>query len=132
MAPSTLGRMKISGYMNEVEWDGQTLRARGTNKAAHLALMGPNDVDADDYVQADQTRGDMVKGAARAIRDTGALPDELVLDADEFTVEKFKAANALVNGNLTLRTRTGRTHQLHFRKKHNADFQALADALGGA
>lgn len=122
--------MKISGYMNEVEWDGQTLRARGTNKAAHLALMGPNDVDADAYVQADQSRGEMVRGAARAIRDTGALPDELVLDADEFTVEKFKQANALVNGQLVLRTREGRKHQLHFRKKHSQDFAALAAALG--
>lgn len=122
--------MKISGYMNEVQWDGQTLRARGTNKAAHLALMGPNEVDADDYVQADQTRGDMVKGGARAIRDTAALPDELVLDADEFTVEKFKTANALVNGQLVLRTREGRKHQLHFRRKHNDGFAALAAELG--
>lgn len=122
--------MKISGYMSEVEWDGQTLRARGTNKAAHLALMGPNEVDADAYVQADQSRGDMVKGGARAIRDTAALPSELVLDADEFTVEKFKTANALVNGQLVLRTREGRQHQLHFRKKHNQDFTALAAALG--
>jgi len=48
--------MKLKGYMCEVEWDGQTLRARGTNKAAHLALLGPNQIDADNYVQQDQRR----------------------------------------------------------------------------
>lgn len=122
--------MKVSGHMNEIEWDGQTLRARGTNKAAHFALMGQNNVNQDDYIRPDQNRGDMVKGLGKFAKDSTALPDELVLDADEFTVEKFKTANALVNGQLVLRTREGRKHQLHFRKKHNQDFTALATALG--
>lgn len=124
--------MKIRGYMVEVEWDGRTLKARGTNKAAHFALMGQNDVNVHDYVREDQTRMDMVKGGAAAIRDASDLPDELVLDADEFTVERFKKANAIVNGNLVLRDVRGRKYQLHFRRKHNDDFAALANALGVA
>jgi len=126
--------MKITGYMNEVEWDGRTLRAKGTNKAAHHALLGVNDVDFEDYVKKDEAKS---LGAAevrargkQAIKDTLSVPDALVLDADEFTVEKFKTANTLVNGQLVLRTREGRKYQLHFRKKHNDDFAALAASLG--
>jgi len=122
--------MKVSGHMNEIEWDGQTLRARGTNKAAHFALMGQNDVNQDDYIRPDQSRGDMVKGLGKFAKDSAAIPDALVLDADEFTVEKFKTATALVDGQLVLRTREGRKYQLHFRKKHNDDFAALAASLG--
>ncbi len=122
--------MKITGHMVEVEWDGSTLRARGTNKASHFALMGQNDVDVDEHVQRDQSRVDMVKGGAAAIKQMSAIPDELKLSRDEFTVEKFKTANAFVNGNLVLRTTAGRKHQIHFRKKHNADFEALAAQLG--
>ena len=122
--------MKVNGYMIEVEWDGQTLRARGTNKASHRALMGQTDVDVNEYVSEDQSKTDMVKGGVAAIRDTHRIADELVLDADEFTVEKFKTANPLVNGNLVLRDVRGRRYQLHFRRKHNDDFTALAQALG--
>lgn len=122
--------MKISGYMNEIEWDGQTLRARGTNKTSHRALMGQTDIDMNDYVTEDQSKVGMVKGLGAAIRDTHRIADELVLDAGEFTVEKFKTANPLVNGNLVLRDARGRKYQLHFRRKHNDDFTALARALG--
>lgn len=124
--------MKIQGYMVEVEWDGQTLRARGTNKASHFALMGQNDVDVDEHVRPDQSRTQMAKGTAAAIRKMSAIPDELVLDRADFTVEKFKLANPFINGNLVLRTAAGRQHQIHFRKKHNEDFATLAAALGVA
>lgn len=120
----------IKGYMNEVSWDGQTLRARGTNKTSHFALMGGNDVDATKHIREDDSRVSQVKGIGSATKEMLDLPDELVLDRDEFEVEKFKKANALVNGQLVLRTREGRKHQLHFRKKHNDDFTALAAALG--
>ncbi|HLR94716.1 MAG TPA: hypothetical protein VK053_09335 [Jiangellaceae bacterium] len=121
---------KISGYMVEVEWDGQTLRARGTNKASHFALIGPADINIEDHVQEGQDGGESLRGLRDAVRATVATPEELVLDADEFTVEKFKPATMLVNGQLVLRTTAGRQHQLHFRKKHNADFTALARELG--
>lgn len=95
--------MEITGYGCHVTWDGQTLRAKGTNKATHIALMGD---------------------------DAGAY-GELVLPAGSFRVEKFKTANIAINGNLVLVANdTGRKYQLHFRRKHNEDFEALAEALG--
>lgn len=93
--------MKISGYMNEVEWDGATLTARGTNKASRIALAGE-----------DHAAGDVVipRGAMASVR--------------------FKDASRLVNGNLTISTEQGRRYQLHFRRKHADDFRALAAELG--
>lgn len=123
--------MKVKGYMVEVEWDGQTLRARGTNKASHFALLGPTDVDIEEHVQEGQDGYESLQGLRDAARATATLPEELVLDADEFTVEKFKPANMLVNGQLVLRTSRGKQHQLHFRRKHNDDFTALAEAIDG-
>lgn len=113
--------MDIQGYGCTVSWDGQTLRAKGTNKMNHLALMGPNrDLSGTDLRSI--TVGSAVASAF-------AAPDELVLDRDAFTVETFKQANVLVNGNLTLRTSDGIKHQMHFRRKQNADFEELANAL---
>lgn len=57
------------------------------------------------------------------------LPEELVLDRDAFTVTKFKTANIAVNGVMILRTDDGKKYQLNFRRKHNADFERLAQSL---
>jgi hypothetical protein len=43
---------------------------------------------------------------------------------------RFKDANALVNGNLTIWTTDGKKYQLHFRTKHRDNFRALAAQLG--
>lgn len=64
--------------------------------------------------------------AARAVAE---IPDELVLTRDQFTIEKFKTANVAINGNLVVRARTGRKYQLHFRRKHNDDFERLHQSL---
>lgn len=45
--------MQIKGYGVTVAWDGQTLRAKGTNKLAHFALLGQNEVDINDHIQED-------------------------------------------------------------------------------
>ena len=95
--------MEITGYGCHVTWDGQTLRAKGTNAITHKALMG----------------------------DDSASHGEVVLPAGQFRVEKFKTANRMVNGNLVLVANdTGRKYQLHFRRKHNEEFEKLTEALG--
>lgn len=92
----------IAGYMVEVDWDGTTLRARGTNKAAHTALRGQ-----------DHTEGD------------------LVLTSQQIASVTFKGANALVNGNVTITpTDSRRRYVLHFRRKQQEQFAALAADLG--
>lgn len=92
--------MKIQGHMIEVDWDGHALRARGTNKAAHVALRGQN-----------HAAGDVV------------LPREAIASVT------FKGANPLVNGNLTVTATDGQKYQLHFRRKHASQFEALARDL---
>lgn len=91
----------LTGHMVEVDWDGHTLRARGTNKAAHMALRGQ-----------DHTEGD------------------LVLTREQISGATFKGANALVNGNLTVTTADGRKYQMHFRRKQATEFEGLARDLG--
>lgn len=88
--------------MCEVSYDGHTLRAKGTNKVGHIALLG---------------------------EDSKHLT-ELVLTRDQFEVEKFKTGNVAINGNLVLRDTNGRKYQLRFRKKDNTSFEGLASALG--
>lgn len=90
---------QIRGYMVEVEFDGQTLRARGTNKAARVALAG------EDHEQ------------------------DVVLPRDQIQQVNLKPASMLVNGNLRVTSTAGKTYQLHFRKKQTADFEQLAQAL---
>lgn len=121
--------MNIKGYMVEVQWDGNTLTAKGTNKAAHYALMGPNDVDINDYTSADESKADQWKGMGQATKAMTKTPDALVLERDQFTVTGFKLGNPFTNGNLTLTTSEGRKHQIHFRRKSNDDFAALHQAL---
>lgn len=126
--------MNIKGYMNEVTWDGSTLRAKGTNKAAHFALLGPQDVETDDYVTKEEAKskgaGHTWKQGGKAIADVYRTPDELVLTRDDMASVEFKQATRLTNGRVRIRTHVGGDHQLHFRRKGNDDFEALARELG--
>ncbi len=85
--------------MCEVDFDGTTLTARGTNKASHFALVGHGH------------EGD------------------LVLDRADIAGVDLKKAGLLTNGNLRVTTRAGVTHQLHFLRKHADDFADLAKRL---
>lgn len=93
----------VQGYMVEADWDGEVLRARGTNKAGRVALAG------EDHDQGD-----------------------VVIPRSEMAEVKFKPTKfgGTVNGNLVVTTTGGRKYQLHFRKKHEQGFRELAEALG--
>lgn len=93
--------MHARGYMLEVEYDGQTLTAEGTTKAARIALRG-------------------------AEHDQGPL----ILNRADITQVDHKPASALTNGRLTLHTAGGR-YVLHFRRKQAGAFTELAAALEG-
>lgn len=85
--------------MCEVAWDGETLTARGTNKAAQVALAG---------IEAGQ---------------------DVVIPKSEIVDVQFKNASAMVNGALSVTIARGRTYKLNFRKKQRDDFAALNDEL---
>lgn len=87
--------------MVEAEWDGQTLRARGTNKAGQMALRGDR-------------------------RDEG----DVVLTRDDMTSVRFKEAGRMVNGNLIVTATDGAKYQMHFRRRDNDAWRELASALG--
>lgn len=95
--------MELQGYMLKVQWDGQTLRARGTTKASRMALMGREHDDGD-----------------------------LVLTREQITEARYKKAGLMTNGRLVLRDWSGRKYQLHFRRKQRDGFDALARELGAA
>lgn len=95
------GSTTYRGYMVEVEWDGHTLTARGTNKASRVALRGQ-----------DHAAGD------------------LVLTREQMEQVTFKPANPLVNGTVVIHARDGKKYQLHFRRKQADGFRELATALG--
>lgn len=111
----------FNGYGCVVTWDGETLRAKGTNKFFHRTLMGQNH----EFTREDSEG--MLPG--EVIANVMTIPDELVLKRDEFEIEKFKTGNPITNGNLILRTDKGVKYQLHFRRKDNAAFTELHDAL---
>ena len=92
---------EIEGYGITVIYDHQTLRVRGTNGLARLALAG-----------AEHGQGDVV------------IPRDAIVSA------KLQGANPLVNGNLVITTSEGRTYQLHFRRKQQTDFERLTHELG--
>lgn len=117
---------EIKGYGCVVTWDGETLRARGTNKTAHFALLAQQSALKDAKPQSDDEEPLTATEAYKLATD---LPDELVLSKGEFVVDHLRKANMAVNGNLVLRTPDGVKYQLHFRRKHNADFEELAEAL---
>jgi hypothetical protein len=91
--------MLVKGYGCEVEWDGQTLTARGTNKMSHFAIAGKGH------------QGDVI------------------IPAEKVGAVSLKRASALANGNVTVTTTEGEKYVLHFQKKHSADFAALAEQL---
>lgn len=112
----------FTGYGCKVNWDGDTLRAKGTNKLTHRALMGQNRQFSQEDAEGIEAR--------EVVSKVLEIPDELVVKRQDFEVEKFKPASALVNGVLALRTTDGIKYQLHFRRKDNEDFTRLRDLLG--
>lgn len=126
--------MHVKGYMNEATWDGTELRAKGTNKMAHFALIGPADVDPDDYITKEESEekgaGETWKQGAKASAALFKTPDELVLTREDMASVEFKRATRLTNGRIRIRTHAGGDHQLHFRRKSNEEFEALAKELG--
>lgn len=91
---------RYDGYMAEADYDGTTLRLRGTNKAGRIALAGADHADG-----------------------------EVVLTRTEITDAHLKPASLLVNGNLRITATDGRKFQFHFRKKQAAAVSELARAL---
>lgn len=92
--------MKLRGYMIEVEYDGQTLTAEGTNKQAQIALRGQE-------------------------RKLGPV----VLDLSEIASVEFKQASPVINGNVIVHAADGKKYQLHFRRKSREQFAELARVL---
>lgn len=90
----------MDGYMIDVQCDAQTLRVRGKNKLARVALAGEAHGDGD-----------------------------VVIPRADIASVKFKGANMMVNGNLIVTTTAGARYQMHFRRKQMADFEALAREL---
>lgn len=120
----------FNGYGCEVQWDGTTLKARGTNKATHLALLGQNPIDVNEFVSKDATRTEQAMGGIAALKAIADTPEYLILTRDQFTVEKYMdKPNLFINGNLTIRETNGRKHQFHFMKKHKAVFDWLVQEL---
>lgn len=114
--------IEVTGYGCEVSWDGETLRAKGTNSFTHRALMGQNR----DFKQSDAEGMSPTDVVSKVME----IPDELVLRRNEFTVEKFKTGNAFANGTLTLLSNAGVKYQLHFRRKDNESFTKLRESIG--
>lgn len=127
--------MKVKGYMNEVSWDGRELRAKGTNKMSHRALLGYTDVDLRDHLPEDQDELEALgieevrRRGKQAIKEVSKLPDELVLAATDITHVELKPARRLTNGRLVVHAASGRKYELHFRRKSNDDFSNLFEAL---
>lgn len=91
--------MTIDGYMITADFDGETLRVHGKNKAARIALAG---------------------------EDHGS---DVIVRKEQIASVDLKDASMMTNGNLRVRTADGRKFQLHFRRKQAEDFRALADQL---
>lgn len=89
----------MDGYMIDVQWDGTTLTVHGKNKASRIALAG------EDHAR------------------------DVVLTRDQMAKVTYKPASMVVNGNLIIETTLGKRHQLHFRRKQRAGFEALAREL---
>lgn len=96
--------------MVEVQWDGETLRAKGKNRASTMALLGP----------------ELLEYKSRS---EDELKDELVLPRSEIERVEMKNAGVLSNGRLTLHSRAGRRYKLHFLRKQQEEFESLAELL---
>jgi hypothetical protein len=141
---TTTGSKTFKGYGCEVQWDGTTLKARGTNKNTHFALLGGTHIDPDKSATSvaaaawEESPGSTVEGlkavAIAAATDVKAIftpPEYLILTKDQITIEEYNGKpNLFVNGKLVIReTATGRKHEFHFMKKHQADFDQLVKDL---
>lgn len=92
--------MNVRGYMIEVTLTDEALTVEGTNKPSRIALRGEQ-------------------------HDAGPL----VIGRGEIVGIDHKKAGALTNGSIAVRTTSGEKYVLHFRKKSNDEFSALATAL---
>lgn len=110
-------RAAVDGYMIDVQCDEKSLRVHAKNKAARIALTGAT---------SGMVKGD--DGAERLQFIRGA--EDVEIPRADITSATFKGANMMVNGNLVVTTTDGGKYQLHFRKKQQADFEALAQELG--
>src|SRR5690625_4684049 len=128
--------MHVKGYMNEASWDASEELAKGTKIMVHFALIRSADVDMEDYITEDEVKekgaGDAWKQGAKAKAAVFKTPDELVLTREDMASVEFKRATRLTNGRIRIRSRAGGDHQLHFRRKSNEEFEALARELGAA
>lgn len=109
----------MDGYMIDVQYDAQILRVHAKTKAARGALTGW------DVTLATSDDG-------RYHVQTKAGETDIAVPRASIAGVTFKGASMLVNGNLVVTTIEGQKYQLHFRKKQNADFEALARELGAA
>jgi hypothetical protein len=112
-----IGESTMDGYMIDVQYDEATLRVHAKNAAARFALTG---------AKAESVMGDDGKAHVQTTR--GA--QDVEIPRANITGATFKRASMLVNGNLAVTTVDGARYQMHFRKKSNADFVALARELG--
>lgn len=92
--------MNVRGYMIDVTLTDDTLSVEGTNKPAQVALRGERHGDG-----------------------------PVVIPRGQIASVEHKKANALANGSVTVKTISGERYVLHFRKKSNDEFAALAAAL---
>lgn len=91
----------MDGYMIDVQCDADTLRVKGKNKTAQMALAGKAWDEGD-----------------------------VVIPRSSIATVTFKGASMMVNGNLIVTTTNGGKYQMHFRKKQQGDFRDLAQQLG--
>lgn len=100
--------MTVDGYMIKVHLDGDTLTVDPTNKAARTALRG-----------------------ADLATDPTAKSQPLVLRRSDIAGVENKDATRMTNGKLVVHHVDGRRYPLHYRRKHQDDFDRLAAELRG-
>lgn len=91
--------MRLDGYMVKVTWDGEWLIAEPTNKAARFGLLGPGG------------------------------KERLELHRNLLAGVKHTSATLLTNGRVVVSTHEGSSYQLHYRRKAEEGFTALAAEL---
>lgn len=124
----------IDGYGITVHYDADRIHVHPTNKMARGALAGPM---AEDWLTKHDAEakaeglGGLDDPRTREIieRELGDQFADVDLALGEVERVEWRDASMLVNGRLTLHTRAGRTHVMHFRRKQGADFAALRDVL---
>jgi len=107
----------MDGYMIDVQCDEEMLRVHAKSSAARFALTG---------AKTEAVMGDDGKVHVQTTRGS----EDVVIPRANIVDVMFKGANPLVNGNLIVTTVDGKKYQLHFRRKQQDDFRALAKQLG--